>query len=355
MEDEMSQTNGTREKIVTKEPELKLAYKRLSVLELAEALGNVTKACKQMGMDRTSFYEWKKRFKTHGIEGLKDLPPIHESHPQTTPEHIVEKIKRLAKKHPSRGCAHISHLLNLDGHYVSKVTVQEILNKNGLGSRYDRWLELERQAATEGIKLTAEQVKLIEKMNPCYRERHVESGKPGELLCQDTFFVGSLKGIGKLYLQAVIDTYGSFGFGYLHTGKVPEHAAYVLYQDVVPFYEKHDIPITAILTDNGKEYCGTANHPYEVFLELNDIEHRRTRVRKPQTNGFVERFNRTMLDEFFRIALRKKMYRKIEDLQKDFNEWLHYYNYERPHQGYRNLGKRPAETLGVVKSVSNEG
>ena len=355
MEECMAQATMVKGKVVAKDPQLKLAYKRLTVLELAETLGNITKACRQMGMDRTSFYEWKKRFKAQGIEGLKDLPPIHESHPQTTPDHIVEKIKRLAKKHPSKGCGYISHLLNLEGNYVSKVTVQEILNKNGLGSRYDRWLELERQAAAEGITLTAEQVQLIEKMNPCFKERHVESGKPGELLCQDIFFVGTLKGIGKLYMQAVIDTFGSFGFGYLHTGKVPEHAAYALYHEVIPFYKKHKIPIGAILTDNGKEYCGTANHPYEVFLELNDIAHRRTKVRKPRTNGFVERFNRTMLDEFFRVAMRKKVYRRIEDLQRDFNSWLYHYNYERPHQGYRNMGRRPAETLGIVKTVSNEG
>jgi transposase InsO family protein len=349
MEEKMEQKAALKGKVVTKDPELKLAYNRLSVIELAETLGNITKACRQMGMDRNSFYEWKRRFQTQGLEGLKDLPPIHKSHPQTTPEHVVEKIKKLTEKHPSKGCGYLSHLLNLEGHYVSKVTVQEILNRNGLGSRYDRWLALERKASSEGLKLSSEQVKWIEKMNPCFRERHVESKKAGELLCQDTFLVGTLKGIGKLYLQAVIDTHGSFAFGYLHTGKVPEHAAYVLYRDVIPFYKKHKIPIGSILTDNGKEYCGTENHPYEVFLELNDIEHRKTKVRRPQSNGFVERFNRTALDEFFRIALRKKVYRKVEELQKDLNEWLNHYNYERPHQGYRNMGKRPAETLGVIK------
>lgn len=111
----MAQGTIIKGKVVAKDPQLKLAYKRLTVLELAETLGNVAKACRQMGMDRTSFYEWKKRFKAQGIEGLKDLPRIHASHPQTTPDHIVEKIKRLGKKHPSKGCGYISHLLNWEG------------------------------------------------------------------------------------------------------------------------------------------------------------------------------------------------------------------------------------------------
>ena len=343
------------EKIVTKDPAAKIAHKRLSVLQLAETLGNITEACRRGGMDRNSFYEWKRRFQSLGLEGLKDLPPIHKSHPQTTPENVVKKILHNALKHPSRGCQFISHQLSLEGVSLSKVTVQEILNRNGLGSRYDRWLALEQRAATEKTPLSSEQLQLLEKMNPCFRERHVESSSPGELLCQDTFHVGTIKGVGKIYLQVVIDTFGSYAFAYLHTGKLPEHAAYVLYRDVVPFYKKYKISPKAILTDNGKEYCGTENHKYEMFLALHDIEHLRTKVRRPQTNAFVERFNRTALDEFFRVAFRKKRYLRVEELQKDLDEWLRYYNTERPHQGYRNLGKRPAETMGVVKTVRHDG
>jgi transposase InsO family protein len=357
---------GTTKRITDKDPAVKLARKRLSVLELAQELGSVSKACKQAGMDRTSFYdsfyEWKRRFQTHGLEGLKDLPPVHKSHPQTTPEAVQERIVELALTHPTRGCNYLAAHLAQEGVAVSFVTVQNVLNKRGLGSRYERLLALEKKALDNQIELTPEQVQQIEQANPCFRERHVESSRPGELLCQDTFFVGQFKGVGKVYLHTVVDTYGSYAFGTLGTSKQPdqrrasasEWAVSVLYNEALPFYQDKAITVSAVLTDNGREFCGKeAQHPYELFLALAEIEHRpgdrrspqRTKVRSPKTNGFVERFHRTVLDEFFRVKLRTTFYESVEALQSDLDEWLRFYNEERPHLGYRNLGKRPLDTV----------
>jgi transposase InsO family protein len=343
---ETTAPNG-KTKITTKDPALKLAHKRLSVLQLAESLGNVSEACRRGGLDRTSFYEYKRRFQTHGIEGLKDLPPIHKTHPQTTPPEVVEKVLALSLANPTRGCVWLSDKLKLEGVSVSSPTVQDILIKHGMGKRYERLLKLEEKAAQEALALTAEQVALIEKNNPCFRERHVESSRPGELLSQDTFYVGRLKGVGRVYLHVVVDTYGSYAFGFLHTSKQPEAAVAVLHNDVLPFYQERDIAVATILTDNGREFCGTERHPYELYLQLNDIEHRTTRVRRPQTNGFVERFNRTVLDEFFHLAFRTTFYESVEQLQADLDAWLLYYNTERPHQGYRNMGRRPIDTINL--------
>jgi len=157
--------------------------------------------------------------------------------------------------------------------------------------------------------------------------------------------VGAGTPLMRVSMHTVIDNYGSFAFGFLHTTKQPEAAVSVVHNDVVPFYKEHGIEVKAILTDNGREYCGTEAHPYELYLALNDIEHRRTQVRRPQTNGFVERFHRTVLDEFFRIVFRKKRYETVASLQEDLDSWLHEYNYERPHLGYRNQGRRPWETI----------
>lgn len=327
------------------DPKEKVARQRLSVLQLAEALNNVSEACRQRGMTRTQFYEYKRRFQTHGLEGLKDLPPIHKTHPQTTPKETVDKIIELSLKHPGWGCVRLSDMLKLQGISVSSPTIQNILIKHGMGTKYERLLKLEEKAAQEPIELTAEQIALIEKANPCFKERHIESSRPGELLAQDTFFVGTLKGVGRVYLQAVVDTYGSYAFGFLHTGKLPECAVAVLHNDVLPFYQERNIKVNAILTDNGREYCGKDTHPYELYLALNDIEHRKTKVGHPQTNGFVERFNKTALDEFFRITFREKFYESVQSLQEDFDTWLLHYNTERPHRGYRNMGKRPVDTL----------
>lgn len=209
---------------------------------------------------------------------------------------------------------------------------------------------MEEKAAVEGFGLTEEQIRLLEKANPCIRERHVESQYPGQLLCQDTFYVGRLKGVGRVYLQAVVDTYGSYAFGKLYVSKRQETAVDILYDRVLPFYREHDLPIEAILTDNGTEYRGRPMiHLYEIFLDFNDIEHRHTKVAHPRTNGFVERFHRTVLDEFFRTAFRKKFYESVEALQADLDEWLRHYNYDRPHRGYRNMGRRPIETVELGK------
>jgi transposase InsO family protein len=334
----------------------KVALHKLSVLELAQSLGNVTEACRQRGVSRTQFYEYKRRFQTHGIEGLKDLPPIHKTHPFTTPPETVKRILAVSLEHPGWGCIKLSSMLKLEEVNVSSPTIQNILIKNNMGSKYERLLKLEEKTAQKAIELTPEQVAQIEKYNPCFRERHVESSRPGELLSQDTFYVGTLKGVGRVYLHAVVDTYSSYAFGFLYTSKQPEAAAAVLHNNALPFYKSKGLTIQAILTDNGREFCGKDTHPYEIYLALNDIEHRRTKVRKPQTNGFVERFNRTVLEEFFRTAFRTKLYESVKALQEDLDKWLVHYNTERPHLGYRNMGRRPIETIDLFlnKNVRKE-
>ena len=270
----------------------------------------------------------------------------------TTPKETVEKIKSLALKHPSYGCNRLEALIKAEGISVSYVTIQKILDKNNLGSRYQRWLALEEQVPGNAIELNGEQVAFIEKQNPCFKERHVESAKPAELLNQDTFYVGYLKGVGKVYLHAVVDTWSSYAFGFLHTSKQPEAAVSVLHNDAIPFYKKLGLTVENILTDNGREFCGKDTHPYQLYLSLNDINHRTTKVRRPQTNGFIERFNRSILDEFFRIKFREKLYTALEELQKDLDQWLVYYNEKRPHLGYRNRGKKPLETILNFKQIS---
>jgi len=343
-----------KEKVVEKDATIKIARKRLSVLEMSETLGNISEACRRGGMDRTSFYEWKRRFQTHGLEGLKDMPPVPKSQPNTTTPETEAKILEESICHPSWGCTKLSDYLKLRGVSVSSPTVQKILIRNNMGSVYERWLRLEEKHLEEGIELSAEQVAKIEKYNPAFKERHIESSRPGELLSADTFYVGTLKGVGKVYLHALVDTYGSYAFGFLHTGKKPECAATLLHNDVLPFYAEHGIKVTTVLTDNGPEFCGTPNHPFELYLALNDIEHRRTKVNTPRTNGFIERFNRTVLDEFFRITFRENFYETVEALQSDLDSWLIHYNTERPHRGYRNKGKRPFDTIrNFLDSVSH--
>ena len=333
----------------------KIAQKRLTLLQLAEQLRNVSEACRHHGVSRSQFYEYKRAFQERGFEGLIDQPPIPKSFPNETLPEVKEKLINLSLEHPAWGPMHISDHLRLEGISVSPSTVRNIWIKEDMETRYKRLLRMEEENNGRDVELNEEQIKLLEKANPCFRERKVESLYPGYLLCQDTFLVGTLKGIGRIYLQAVVDTFGSFAFGKLYTSKIPETAVDILYDRVLPFYGEQGLEVEHILTDNGREYCGRPMiHPYQIFLEFNEIKHRRTKVATPRTNGFVERFNRTVLDEFFRETFRNKFYGSVEELQKDLDQWLHYYNYERPHRGYRNLGRRPIETIEQGKSVKEQ-
>jgi transposase InsO family protein len=154
----------------------------------------------------------------------------------------------------------------------------------------------------------------------------------------------------------VVDTFGSDAFGFLYAGRVPEAAVAVLHNEVLPFYAERDLPVGAILTDNGREFCGTETHPYELYLALHEVAHRRTKVRSPRTNGFVERFHGTVQDEFFQPALRQRFYPTPEDFQPDLDAWLNHSNTERPHRGYRNRGRRPLDTVNdYLSAVRQEG
>ncbi len=333
----------------------KIAQKRLTLLQLAERLRNVSAACRHHGVSRSQFYEYKRAFQEKGLDGLVDRPPVPKSFPGETLPEVKDKAIALSLVHPAWGPVRVSDHLRLEGISVSPGTIRNLWIKENLETKYKRLLRLEEEKNGQEMELTEEQIKLLEKANPCFRERKVESPYPGYLLSQDTFMVGTLKGIGRIYLQAVVDTYSSFAFGKLYTSKLPETAADVLYDRVLPFYESQGIAVENILTDNGREYCGRPMiHPYQIFLELNDIEHRRTQVARPRTNGFVERFNRTVLDEFFRETFHNKFYASVDELQADLDQWLHSYNYERPHRGYRNMGRKPIETIEMGKVIKEQ-
>ena len=182
-----------------------------------------------------------------------------------------------------------------------------------------------------------------------------ESECPGYCLAQDTFYVGTLKGVGRVYQQTAIDTYSKVAFAKLYDRKTPLTAADLMNDRVVPFFDEHEIAVSRVLTDRGTEFCGKPEaHEYELYLAVENIDHTRTKARSPQTNGICERFHKTLLDEFYRVAFRKKLYRRIEELQVDLDAWLVEYNEQRPHQGRWCYGKTPIETFIDTLPVAKE-
>lgn len=164
-----------------------------------------------------------------------------------------------------------------------------------------------------------------------------------------------MKGVGKIYQQTFIDTYSRVAQVKLYNDKSAITSAEILNDKVLPFYDEQGVKLLRILTDRGTEYCGSAvNHAYQLYLAMEDIDHTRTKVRSPQTNGICERFHRTMKEEFYDIAFRKKIYRTIEELQIDVDLWLLKYNESRPHSGKFCYGKTPMQTFRDAQHIAWE-
>jgi transposase InsO family protein len=187
------------------------------------------------------------------------------------------------------------------------------------------------------------------------RREKIESEHPGYLGAQDTFYVGSLKGVGRIYQQTFINTYSRVVFVKLYDRKNALVAADLLNDRVAPFFEEHEIPLHRILTDRGTEFCGNReNHEYQLYLAVENIDHTKTKARSPQTNGICERFQRTILNEFYQIAFRKKIYSSLEELQQDVDIWVKQYNEERPHSGKNCYGKTPMQTFRDSLHIARE-
>ena len=333
----------------------KVARRKLSLLQLSQELGNVSKACKLMGYSRQQFYEIRRNFQLYGAEGLVDrLPGPKGPHPNRVSQEIEDAILAYSLEHPTHGAQRTADDLMLQGVQVSSSGVRGVWDRHGLLTKHERLLRLEETASKRRIKLTEEQIRALERYNPEFRERHIETRFPGDLVAVDTFYVGTLKGVGKVYLQSVLDTFSRVAWGHFYTSKLPVTAVHVLNNRVLPFFEEHGIRIRTVLSDNGREYCGRPDrHPYELFLQLEDIEHRTTKVRRPQSNGFIERFHRTLLDEHLRVKGRTTWYETLDEMQADLDKYLESYNAKRPHRGCNMNGRTPYTVFkaGIPKAL----
>lgn len=322
----------------------KIARRKLTLLQLASDLDNVSKACKLAGYSRQQFYEIRRNFQTFGADGLIDrMPGARGPHPNRVPAEIEQAVLEHALAHPCHGATRVEQELRMRGLQVSSSGVRGVWQRNGLLTKHERLLRLEKETSDRKITLSDDQIRLLERFSPEFRERHIEAPHTGSLVAVDTFFVGVLKGVGKIYLQTSIDCHSRYAWARLHPSKLPITAVHLMNNDVIPTFEAHEAKIETVLSDNGREFCGRPDrHPYELFLQLEDIAHRTTRVTRPQSNGIIERFHRTLLDEHFRIEGRKTWFETIEEMQTVPDAYLIVYNTKRPHQGRGMKGRTPA-------------
>ncbi|MCH7696009.1 MAG: IS481 family transposase [Proteobacteria bacterium] len=337
-------------------PNEKIIKHKVGLLNLAEELGNVSKACKIMGLSRDTFYRYQEAVEEGGIEALFEQTRRKPNTKNRVDEQTEAAVVAYALDFPAYGQARTSNELRKKGVFVSGSGVRSIWLRHQLENFKLRLKALEAKVAKEGIILTESQVVALEKKK--YDDEacgEIETAHPGYLGSQDTFYVGTLKGVGRVYQQTFVDTYSKVACAKLYTTKTPITAADLLNDRVLPLFQEQQLPMLRILTDRGTEYCGKVEqHDYQLYLAMNDIEHTRTKARSPQTNGICERFHKTILNEFYQITFRKKVYADIAALQKDLDEWIHYYNNERTHQGKMCCGRTPMETLEGGKQIWQE-
>jgi len=306
-----------------------------------------------MGVSRDTFYRYQELVNEGGIDALIEKNRRTPNIKNRVDEETEQAVINYAVDYPAHGQHRTSNELRKLGVFVSGSGVRSIWLRHDLENFKKRLKALENKVASEGIILSDAQVAALEK------KKHddeacgeIETAHPGYLGSQDTFYVGNLKGVGRIYQQTFVDTYSKVAFAKLYTTKMPITAADMLNDKVLPYFEAHKLPMLRILTDRGTEYCGRVeHHDYQLYLAINDIDHTKTKAMSPQTNGICERFHKTILNEFYQITFRKKLYDSMEELQKDLDEWMDYYNNDRTHQGKVCCGRTPLETLLDGKKV----
>lgn len=325
----------------------KIIKNKVGLLNLAEELQNVSKACKIMGFSRDTFYRYKAANEEGGLEALLDKSRKVPNHKNRVDKEVEDAVVELAIEYPAYGQLRASNELRRKGVFVSGSGVRSIWLRHNLENFKKRLKKLEEVVADGGGVLTESQLQALEKKKDddiaC---GEIETAHPGYLGSQDTFYVGTIKGVGRIYQQTFVDTYSRVAACKLYKTKTPITAADLLNDRVLPLFENHGMGLLRVLTDRGTEYCGKVEqHDYQLFLAVNDIEHTKTKARHPQTNGICERFHKSILNEFYQVAFRKRIYTSVEELQRDLDKWVDYYNIERTHQGKRCNGRTPMETF----------
>ncbi len=304
----------------------------------------VSDICKLFNRSRTWFYKWKWRYDQYGKAGLRNIDRSPPAMPNRTPLDIEMKILDFITTYPTYGPQRIANELTRKNIPVKPSAAYNVLKRYNLNTRKQR---LEYMRIKNGVVSTPSD---LERDRNKSKTRSLNTKYPGHIIGMDVFYVGTLKGTGRIFQLTAIDTYSSYAWAKLYTDKSAVSAC-----DFIMHVHNNnlDVSIQSVLTDNGLEFTThhtSKNHSFERLVHELNIKHRLTKVRHPWTNGACERLNRTLLEEFYEVAFRTKIYQSVLQLNDDLNRFIEFYNCQRTHQGKRTQGKVPAELYLLTKT-----
>jgi transposase len=326
--------------------------KRIKVLNLANKLESVSMACKIMRVSRTQFYEYKRRYEKSGIDGLKPVNNGVGSRKQRISGELLKLIVEISIEQPSLSSKPIETILKKYGFKLSSISIQKVLRRNKLSTRFDRWMHLEKRLLNENFELNKDQQNFLLRMNPCQKERNMIGCYPGQLLVQDYFVGIVLENDRKVHCHFVMDTFSNLVFLELKLSKEAEHAVNLLKDSVIPFFKKKGLKIENIITNKGRSFNGDHFHHFHNFLGSQEISHLAIKSVGNGSNGFADRFIEDIKKEFFLpLKTTKRESMLLADLNNSLADWLSNYNRKRKHCGYPNFGTPP---MDVFKKWMNE-
>jgi len=315
--------------------------RRLAVLEHAQRTKNVAETCRVFGISRTRYYQWKKLADAYGLDALVPKERRAPQMPEATPTHVVERLLTLAVMEPTIGCRQYADRLGDQGFSIAKSTVQKLLVRHGLGRRPQRLAKAAAiAAATTG--LVTEAARKDGPFGFC-----LATGGPGELVCLDSFYVGKLKGVGKVYQLTAIDVFTRWAVVLVVAGTVTQVESARFIDHVLKTYRRHGIGVKAVLTDNGPEWVATG---FRAHLATKGLRHVRIPARSPNHNSVCERFHGTILQECWRPAFHRRHFTSIRQLQAEATAWLVTYHHHRRNHGHYMRGRTPAQVLDNHRS-----
>jgi len=304
------------------------------VLEHAAETGNVAATCRTFGISRKTFYEWRRVAERYGLEALMPKARRRPQLPNATPTHVLHELLAIAVAEPSLGCRQLADRLADRGYVVSKTTVQKLLVDHEMGRRHQR---VARAAALAAIVhgLVAEPV-----IDDVFGFCHWAS-QPGELIAVDSFYIGNLKGVGKLYQLTAIDTATRWAMIQIVLGPVTAAHTGRFIDQVQRRWRRMGWPVRAVLSDNGPEY----HQRFRRHLAARGLRHQAIPARSPNHNAVCERFHGTALQECWRPAFHRRRFSSVRQLQAEADAWLHRYNTRRRNHGNFMHGRTPRQVL----------